>query len=68
MLRRYVIIVCAGAVYLFSVGIGMLVALPILRLGDGAIATWGLTAIFAAYAATAFVRHLRSARRPDPAT
>lgn len=66
LLRRCAVIVYAAAVYLFSVGIGMLGALPLIGRGYGAPEVWVLTGVFGAYAAVAFVRHLRAERQPDP--
>ncbi len=60
VLHRYPLIVDAGAVYLFHLGTGLLLGVPVLP-HDAWIWAWGATVLFAGYAALRYIRRIRAA-------
>lgn len=62
LLRRYPLIVYAGAVYLFSVGARLLFSNPWLQI-YATIGTWTLTALFAMYVAVRYLARVRATPR-----
>ncbi len=64
VLRRYPVIVYAGAVYLFHVGIGLVLSLPALR-PHASQASWALTALFTVYVVVRYLSRVRPPSRGD---
>lgn len=60
VLHRYPLLVDAGAVYLFHLGTGLVLAIPGLP-HDARLWAWGATVVFTGYAAVRYIQRMRAA-------